>query len=555
MAIYTSQNYDNKSALQLQIEVSESNFAVDGSSSTVTANYYFISVNQPPNTFGGNITSDYGTAQSVACSIGSKSQTFNTNAFAIANSINKFGDRHYLGSLSTVVPRTSNGTANVKVSTSCTMTWRSGYPKRAVSATNPCIQLKHTVNYDANGGIGAPASQVKAYGHVLTLSSVQPSRSGYKFMGWSTSPTGAVQYSASGLYGADQDITLYAIWSLQNVEVTLTGTTITIPATFESGKNGFTYFYADPDYYVNIGYSYGMTGATSVTALPHYSVGIEADKEIVAATERQTLNTSSGNIRIPMNIIGRCIENCGSETTVNIGIQFVFTFGSDIIKTNKTVRCNLSNFKMFNVEPCQVFLSNDIVNFKFAVTYPSSFLNNDIDKNNAFPLICYDYKDALFCVSRDFVNKNTMLVTYSVQKSKLSDGMVDINHLGDVPIYNTSWNPLPSRSDYRGGFSMVYPTTNQNIIIKTNGECIADGFIESDYITGFFRGGCVVAKEFIEENVTTAKRTIRDSEYYYGKNAERYTEEKARLKAILNSRVGKAVIKKDAFIFSAIKEE
>lgn len=71
----------------------------------------------------------------------------------------------------------------------------------------------HTVTYDANGGTGAPASQTKTYGYILTLSKTIPTRKGYEFLGWSanknaTSPT----YLPGGSYGADANITMYAVW-------------------------------------------------------------------------------------------------------------------------------------------------------------------------------------------------------------------------------------------------------------------------------------------------------------------------------------------------------
>lgn len=68
------------------------------------------------------------------------------------------------------------------------------------------------VTYDANGGTGAPSSQTKWYGTILTLSTVKPSREGHDFLGWSTNATGTVQYNPGDLWGADSDATLYAIW-------------------------------------------------------------------------------------------------------------------------------------------------------------------------------------------------------------------------------------------------------------------------------------------------------------------------------------------------------
>jgi uncharacterized repeat protein (TIGR02543 family) len=79
----------------------------------------------------------------------------------------------------------------------------------------------HTVTYDGNGGIDVPDNQTKWYGSVLTLSSTEPTRTGYEFTGWGTSNTDTtVDYKAGSKYGADVDITLYAIWSPNTYIVT-----------------------------------------------------------------------------------------------------------------------------------------------------------------------------------------------------------------------------------------------------------------------------------------------------------------------------------------------
>lgn len=72
----------------------------------------------------------------------------------------------------------------------------------------------HTVSYNANGGSGAPGRQTKWWGDVLTLSSTRPTRANHTFLGWATSANGAVAYQPGGRYGADNNVTLYAVWKL-----------------------------------------------------------------------------------------------------------------------------------------------------------------------------------------------------------------------------------------------------------------------------------------------------------------------------------------------------
>lgn len=89
----------------------------------------------------------------------------------------------------------------------------------------PAITWEHTVSYNANGGTGAPDTQKKIYGSVLTLSSVRPTRDGYVFMGWATSSAGDVAYMPGSAYGADADATLYAVWQIAYIKPTITGLT------------------------------------------------------------------------------------------------------------------------------------------------------------------------------------------------------------------------------------------------------------------------------------------------------------------------------------------
>lgn len=72
-----------------------------------------------------------------------------------------------------------------------------------------------SVKFDANGGSGAPATQTKYYGQILTLSSTTPTRTGYTFKGWGTSSTATtVSYNPGDRYVDDNAITLYAIWQI-----------------------------------------------------------------------------------------------------------------------------------------------------------------------------------------------------------------------------------------------------------------------------------------------------------------------------------------------------
>ncbi len=81
-------------------------------------------------------------------------------------------------------------------------------------------KTSYTVSFNANSGSGAPSNQTKWHGETLTLSGTKPTRSGYDFLGWATSSTGTVAYSAGGSYTANSGATLYAVWKPQASTVT-----------------------------------------------------------------------------------------------------------------------------------------------------------------------------------------------------------------------------------------------------------------------------------------------------------------------------------------------
>ena len=74
--------------------------------------------------------------------------------------------------------------------------------------------ITYIIKYNANGGSGAPGDQTKNYGQNLTLSNTVPTKTSYRFLGWSTninatSPT----WTKGGTYKDNKSVTLYAIWA------------------------------------------------------------------------------------------------------------------------------------------------------------------------------------------------------------------------------------------------------------------------------------------------------------------------------------------------------
>lgn len=86
--------------------------------------------------------------------------------------------------------------------------------------------MTYAVNYDANANgdttvSDIPNAQTKTHGVALPLTVTNPTRDGYIFKGWATSPTGPVAYQPGGQYLNDAPVTLYAVWEKLTYTVTI----------------------------------------------------------------------------------------------------------------------------------------------------------------------------------------------------------------------------------------------------------------------------------------------------------------------------------------------
>ena len=83
-----------------------------------------------------------------------------------------------------------------------------------------------TITYNANSGSGAPSSQSATVynattSYKFTLSSTKPTRTGYTFLGWSTSKTAtSSSYSSGGSVTLSSSCTLYAVWKINTFTIT-----------------------------------------------------------------------------------------------------------------------------------------------------------------------------------------------------------------------------------------------------------------------------------------------------------------------------------------------
>ena len=97
--------------------------------------------------------------------------------------------------------------------TRCNAEKKTGNTKK-VDGCSICYPIvTFTITYNANGGADAPSPQTKESGKALTLSSTEPTRQGYTFLGWATSSgASSAQYNAGSSFTVDANTTLYAVW-------------------------------------------------------------------------------------------------------------------------------------------------------------------------------------------------------------------------------------------------------------------------------------------------------------------------------------------------------
>ena len=166
---------------------------------------HFYAVTRDSN--GSNISTTGGTVTPASGSFG-----FGSTAYSNATARSGYT---FLGWTTTKNATTYTYTTNRITYTIGAATPNSDRSFYAIFAKN------YTITYDANGGIGAPSSQTKTHGVELTLSSTEPTREGYTFIGWGTSDTATTAtYQPGDSYTSNSARTLYAVWEEKTATLT-----------------------------------------------------------------------------------------------------------------------------------------------------------------------------------------------------------------------------------------------------------------------------------------------------------------------------------------------
>lgn len=177
--------------------------ATGGTVTRTSATQYTVKINASWETYYSGAKTNYGmTASSGGSSV----------------SLNTFGTKSSSGSGSFTGTYSISG--NGSASKTITVTFKNYNTDNGDSATKTVsftvtvpAWTSYTIKFNANGGSGAPGNQTKWKDQTLTLSSTKPTRTGYSFLGWSTSASAtSATYTAGGSYTANSAATLYAVW-------------------------------------------------------------------------------------------------------------------------------------------------------------------------------------------------------------------------------------------------------------------------------------------------------------------------------------------------------
>ena len=176
----------------------------------------------------------------------------------------------------------NKGTSSRTVVFSCSMnfsiTWLGTYGgtmSKSGSFTLPAkIIPTYTISYNANGGSGAPSSQTKKNGETLKLSSTKPTRTGYSFLGWSTSSSAtSASYSAGGNFSSNANTTLYAVWRINTYTISYNANGGSGAPSSQTKKNGETLKLSSTKP-TRTGYSFlGWSTSSSATSATYNSSG------------------------------------------------------------------------------------------------------------------------------------------------------------------------------------------------------------------------------------------------------------------------------------------
>lgn len=372
-----------------------------------------------------------------------------------------------------------------------------GITYASMSFTVPAL-ASYKVSYNANGGSGAPTTQTKYYGKMLTLSNTKPTRTGYAFKGWATSSSGSVAYVSGASYTANSAVTLYAVWQKNIYTISYNanggtgapsnqtktyGVNLTLSTTKPTrdsyiDENGSTVSYTFKGWATNsssttVAYKAGATYTANASAT------LYAVWAVATTVMTYDISYETGDIDDNSPKVNSQVKTKGTAITLStvVPIRNGFTFSKWNTKSDGTG-----------------------TNYNSGASY-----STDAD------LTLY----AIWTPWTHTVNFNINGGSGSVPSSFTKTGGIDVTISETVPTRNhyicNGWSTNSNGSgkiyyagevydnEKNGGTVTLYAKWElTDILVYTNGKCKARTFIETDDFLGFVNDGSVHGVEFIE---------------------------------------------------------
>lgn len=383
----------------------------------------------------------------------------------------------------------------------------------STSYTIPAL-AKYTVSYNANGGSGAPSSQIKYYGKSLTLSSTKPKKSGYTFKGWATSASGGVAYASGASYTANASVTLYAVWQAN---------TYTVKYNANGGSGA-------PSSQTK---TYGVTLTLSSTKPTRAS---ENNDGVLTTYTFKGWATSSTATSVAYT--------AGAKYTANASVTLYAVWSTTTTVTEYDVTYNTNGGSNVNSQVKKkgtALTLRSTIPTKNGYTFKGWGLSEDATTVSYAAGASYT-KDAdivLYAIWTPWthtvqfnLNGGTGTVPSSFTKTTDIDVMIQEGTISKASCVFKCWSTNASGSggtNYyvgdaytatkNGGTVTLYAIWKERkiLIYKSTKNCEAVEFIETDEVIGFEDNGIVYASEFIEDN----NLILGSSNFHFGEIIER----------------------------------
>lgn len=202
-------------------------------------------------------------------------------------------------------------TSSLSAASTVDETCKNEYSIKFISSSTSTTS--YTLSYDANGGSGAPEDQTG--GTTYIISSVEPQRPGYTFLGWSKySNTYNAKFKAGDEITISKNTTLYAVWKenpttssdgliiktkrvvLDTQEYTMGASTITIDEKYLSSSYTIVATASD-DTIINLGASESSYANSAVIDIYAKKVG-ECTVTVKVMNKAKTVTYEEGTIEV-----------------------------------------------------------------------------------------------------------------------------------------------------------------------------------------------------------------------------------------------------------------